>query len=175
MLTISLSVICSSSTFVGKQHDIVIGLEEEIDVRPRPGRRYGTAGPITNLFRELWKDEIHVFAAEGLPQQEGQGPKELGHPDQTPSDTLNRYPVDVLTIEETSTSKDEQARYWARWLDACQPQNQPTYVIVSAATSELVEDSGLQSKTWRRRFTRWGYTPDFWFVRGHQHGGGRPA
>jgi hypothetical protein len=127
----------------------VIGLEEVIDVRPRPARRYGTAGPITNLFRELWKDENHVFAVEGLRQKEEQGPKELGHPDRTPSDTLNQHPVEVLTIEETSTSKDEQERYWVRWLDACRPHNRPNCVFVLAATSELVEDNGLQSKTWQ--------------------------
>lgn len=77
----------------------------------------------------------------------------------------------MLAIEETSTSRDETERYWARWLDGCQPRNLPEYVIVSAATRELVEDNGLQSKKWRQRYSRWGYTSDFWFVRGHEQGG----
>ena len=39
---------------------------------------------------------------------------------------------------------------------------------MAGATSELVENHGLQSKSWRRRYTRWGYEADFWFVRGHK-------
>jgi hypothetical protein len=83
-LTNSLYVICSLSTFLGKQilhDDIVIGLEEVIDVERREPRRFGTAGPIVNLFRDVWKEEQHVFAAEGKCLGENNGTRELGHPD----------------------------------------------------------------------------------------------
>jgi hypothetical protein len=124
-----------------------------------------------NLFREVWKEEHHVFSAEGTNEGAGKSTAELGHPDQTPSNTLNRYPVEVLAIKETSTSREEKDRYWARWLDACKTRNLPDYVVVAGATSELVENNGLQSKAWRRRYTQWGYEVDFWFVRSHEHGG----
>jgi hypothetical protein len=112
-----------------------------------------------------------VFAAEGLTQDPTHATTELGHPDRTPSGTLNRYPVDILAIEETSTSRDEKERYWARWLDACTEQNRPNHIIISASTTELVEENGLQSKVWRKRYSRWGYSSDFWFLRGHEQGG----
>jgi hypothetical protein len=89
----------------------VIGLEEVIDVQPREPRRFGTAGPISNLFREVWKEELHVFAVEGAsPGTEGTT-CELGHPDRTSSDVLNRHPVAVLAIEEVSTGKGNEGRY----------------------------------------------------------------
>jgi hypothetical protein len=141
-------------------------------VLPRPARRFGTAGPIANLFREVWKEELHVFAAEGLTQEPATLTKELGHPDRTSSETLNLHPVDVLAIEETSTSRGETERYWARWLDACTEPNLPAHIIVSAATSELVKAGGLQSKMWQRRYTRWGYSSAFWFIRGARARGG---
>jgi hypothetical protein len=139
----------------GKQilQDIVIGLEEVIDIRSQETRRFGTAGPLVNLFREVWKEEHHVFSAEGTSWGSGDATFQLGHPDRTPSDTLNRYPVEVLAIEETSSSREEKDRYWARWLDSCRSQNLPDYVIVAGAPSELVEAEGLQSKPWRRRYT----------------------
>jgi hypothetical protein len=84
---------------------------------------------------------------------------------------LNRYPVEVLAIKETSTSRDKKDQYWARWLDACKTRNLPNYVIVAGTMSELVENNVLQSKPWRQRYTQWGYEADFWFVRGHEHGG----
>jgi hypothetical protein len=34
-----------------------------------------------------------------------------------------------------------------------------------------VEEGGLQSKLWRRRFQDWGYDPHYWFLRSTEHGG----
>jgi hypothetical protein len=96
---------------IGKQiisDDIVLGLEEVIDVRGREPRRFGTAGPRANLFRDVWKDELHVFAAEGLNVGVPGTVTELGHPDRTASNILNKYPVEVLAIEETMTSREEK-------------------------------------------------------------------
>jgi hypothetical protein len=121
----------------------VIGLEEVIDVQPCKPRQFGTAGPISNLFQEVWKEELHVFAAEGAsPGTEGatHGP---GHPDCTSSD--------VLAIEEISTGKGHKGWYWTLWLDACCSVTLLSYVIVTAAPSELVEADGLQSKHWQRQ------------------------
>ena len=44
---------------------MVVGLEEVIDVTKQSRRRFGTAGAFPILFREAWKEDIHVFAAEG--------------------------------------------------------------------------------------------------------------
>jgi hypothetical protein len=79
--------------------------------------------------------------------------------------------VEVLAIEETSASQAAVERYWARWLDQCKPKNPPDHVIFFAATSELVENNGLQSEQWRQRYSRWGYKADVWFIRGHEQGG----
>jgi hypothetical protein len=115
----------------------VIGFEEVIDIQSQEPRQFGsTAGPIVNLFREVWKEEHHVFSAKGITKGVGKSTAELGHPNQTSSNMLNRYPVEVLAIKETSTSRDEKDRYWARWLDACKTRNLPNYMIVEGATSE---------------------------------------
>jgi hypothetical protein len=75
-LTISLYVICSSSTCVGKQithDDIIIGLEEVIDARPQEARRFGTAGPYL-IYSEMYgrkkdmyllpKDQVQASRAQ---------------------------------------------------------------------------------------------------------------
>jgi hypothetical protein len=56
-------------------------------------------------------------------------------------------------------------------MDACQPANLPDYVVVMALPKELVLDNSLQSKSWRQRYTQWGYESEYWFLRGHEHGG----
>jgi hypothetical protein len=86
----------------------VVGLEEVIGIGSPESRRLGTAEPIVNLFREVWKEEHHVFSAEGTNGEVGKSNAELGHPDQTSSNTLNRYPVEVHAIKETSTSRDKR-------------------------------------------------------------------
>jgi hypothetical protein len=48
-----------------------------------------------------------VFSAEGINGGVEKSTAELGHTDQTSSNTLNWYPVEVLAIEETSTSRDK--------------------------------------------------------------------
>jgi hypothetical protein len=108
-LAISLYVICSFSTLVGKQityDDIVIGLEEVIDVQPWEARQFGIAGPIPNLFRDVWKDERRVFAAEGSSPGTGGMTQELGHPERTSSHTLHQYPVEVFAIKEPSKAHE---------------------------------------------------------------------
>ena len=95
----------------------------------------------------------------------------LGHPERTPSTTLNTYPVEVLAIDDTTTDPRQTGRYWVRWLDKCRPENLPNYVYVVAPARELVNENGLQSKTWRRRYQQWGYEAHFWFLRSHEHGG----
>ena len=123
-----------------------------------------------NLFREAFKDEHHVFATEGI-KRHSDTAKSLGHPHRTPANTLNQYPVEVLAIKEDTIGRPPNDRYWVRWLERCTPENKPDYVIVAAPPRELVEDTGLQNKEWRRRFQRWGYEAHFWFLRGHEHGG----
>jgi hypothetical protein len=50
----------------------------------------------------------HVFSAEGINKGVGKSTAKLGHSDRTSSNMLNQYPVEVLAIEETSTSRDEK-------------------------------------------------------------------
>jgi hypothetical protein len=49
--------------------------------------------------------------------------------------------------------------------------HKPNYILVSTSPRELVDDAGLHSKSWRRRFQKWGYDSHYWFLRGHEHGG----
>jgi hypothetical protein len=159
---------------LGKQmicDDIVVGLDEVIDTRPQAPRRYGTAGAFPNLFGEAWKEECHVFSAEGGSGFGWPTVKQLGHPDRTPSNVLNTFRVEVLAAEDSAVTTADKDRYWARWMDACHPGNRPDYVVVMALPQELVLDNGLQSKPWRRRYSQWGYDSDHWFLRGHAHGG----
>jgi hypothetical protein len=79
--------------------EILIGLEELVDVRPRSPRRFGTGSLAPNLFREAFKDEHHVFTVEGI-KIASDTATSLGHPNRTPANTLNQYPVEVLAIEE---------------------------------------------------------------------------
>ena len=62
-------------------------------------------------------------------------------------------------------------RYWVRWMDRCETSNYPKYLMVATAPQERVDDDGLQSKSWRRRFERWGDEAHYWFLRSHEHGG----
>ena len=159
-----------------------------MDVQTRPPRRFGTAGAGCNLFEEVWKNEKHVFAANGMTQvvegvtrkfgtrmeknQMMEGvTRMLGHPERTPSNTLNTYPVKVLAIDDTTTGPRPIDRFWVRWLEKCQPENLPNYIYIVAPAQELVDENGLQSKAWRWRYQRWGYEAHFWFLRSHEHGG----
>ena len=159
---------------LGKQitcDDVVIGLEETIDTQLGKPRRFATAGPGPNLFRELWKNEDHVFAAEGGPTCPTSQTLELGHPGRTDSNILNRYPVEVLAIEEGPGYQWPRRSYWERWLDRCRHENRPDYVVIVSSVQELVVASGLQSKPWRQKFQCWNYEPNYWFIRGHEHRG----
>jgi hypothetical protein len=152
--------------------DVVIGLEEVVDVSNQGQRRFGTAGSFPSLFREAWKEDIHVFTAEGGNLPLDAYTQRLGLPERVAANVLNRHPVDVLAIEEPpSISKKPQQRFWVKWLDKCQQANLPNYVLISAPAKELVEADGLQTKPWRRRFQEWGYEAHYWFLRAHEHGG----
>jgi hypothetical protein len=67
---------------------VVIGLDEEvINIVSRwEKRRFSMAGSFPILFREAWKEDIQVFAAEG------DGPP----PERVAANVLNRHPVEVL-------------------------------------------------------------------------------
>ena len=167
-------VICPSIPFVGKQmtcDDVVVGLEERVDTQPKEPRRFGTAGPGPNLFREIWKNEDHVFAAEGGPARTYGHTQEIGHPERVSSDILNPHPVEVLVVEEGPEDQRPKRCFWERWLDRCREENRPDYVVIASSAQELVLTTGLQSKWWRRVFRKWNYEADYWFVRGHEHGG----
>jgi len=148
----------------------VVGLEEVVNVQPQMPRRYGTASTGPNLFREVWVHEDHVFAAEGGRTQKGAA-HHMGHPDRTSVNILNQHPVEVLVVDDCDVSGRPHDRYWRRWLDKCRPDNRPDYVLLAVPTHELVDEDGLQSKGWRRRFQGWSYEPHYWFLRGHEHGG----
>lgn len=79
----------------------MVGLEEVIEVTPHDKRRFGTAGPFPILFTEAWKEDSHVFSAEGGSTESQMDTHRLGPPERVATDVLNRYPVEVLAIEET--------------------------------------------------------------------------
>jgi hypothetical protein len=172
-LSFCLSVLITVT--LGKQilhNDVAVGLEEVVDVTPKAKRRYGTAGPFPILFSEAWKEDAHVFSAEGHRTLTQTGTHHLGPPERVATDVLNRHPVTVLAVEETlQTPARSLVRYWPRWIERCRLDKLPDYVIVSAPSKELVDEEGLQSKPWRRRFRDWGYEAHFWFLRAHEHGG----
>jgi hypothetical protein len=85
-------------------------------VQPRLPRRFGTASTGLNLFHEVWAQEDHVFAAEGTKDSRSRA-VQLGHPGRTASEVLNRYPVEVLAIDEGETTGRPLDRYWTRWMD----------------------------------------------------------
>ena len=153
--------------------DVVVGLEEFVNVSDQVRWRFGTAGSFPILFREAWREDEHVFSVEGGKAPNGDSNlQHLGTPERVSGEVLNRYPVDVLAIEEPSSVANKATPpYWTKWLDKCKDANLPDYVIISAPSKELVEDSGLQSKPWRRRFEKWGYEAHYWFIRAHEHGG----
>jgi hypothetical protein len=161
---------------LGKQinmEEVVVGLEETIRVETRATHRYGTAGHGPNLFQEIWKNERHIFNAGGEKMGLGPGVCHLGHPDRAAANTLNQLPVEVLAIDESTHTGPLHStdRYWVRWMDRCERANQPKYVLVATSPQELVADDGLQTKSWRRRFDKWGYEAHYWFLRSHEHGG----
>jgi hypothetical protein len=123
------------------------------------------------LFGDVWKEELHVFSTEGGGGDGWSAAVNLGHPERTPPNVLNRFHVEVLAVEDIPSAATNKDRYWARWMDQCQPTNLPDYIFVMAEPKELVINNGLQSKPWRRRYTQWGYESDYWFLRGHEHGG----
>jgi hypothetical protein len=61
--------------------EIMIGLEEVIDIQSQESQQFGTAGPIVNLFQQVWKEEHHVFTAEGINGGVGKSTAKLGHQD----------------------------------------------------------------------------------------------
>jgi hypothetical protein len=164
---------------LGKQvefDDIVIGLEELIDITRRAKRRFGTAGAFPILFREAWKEDVHMFAAEGDKLPFETNTSRLAPPQRggVAANVLNQHPVEILAVEENpNTSTRPQQRYWVRWLDKCEQANLPDYVLIlTHASRELVEADGLvHTKTWRRRFQEWGYEAHCWFLRAHDHNG----
>jgi hypothetical protein len=118
------------------------------------------------------KADIHVFAAEGGAAKAENDTHRIGVPDRVASNIPNQHPVEVLAIEDKLQPHDKgRPRYWVKWLDECTPTNLPDYGIISADASEIVDDYGLQSKPWRRRFQDWGYEAHYWFLRVHEHGG----
>jgi hypothetical protein len=130
---------------------MIVGLEETVEVQTREAHRYGTAGYGPNLFQEeVWQHECHVFAAGGDGVGLGSGVIQLGHPDRTASNSLNRYPVDVLAVDESGHKRTmlTSDRYWVWWMDRCETRNYPKYLMVATAPQELVDDDGLQSKSW---------------------------
>lgn len=150
------------------ESDVFVQRDGIVEDKDRERFRYGTAGPWGNLFESAWTAENHVFAAVGAGEGTHGARHHLGHPSRVKSDVLSAYPVDVLAVEDGEAQGD---KYWARWLDGCLEVDRPSYVVISAAASELVNDHGLQSKPWRVRFKAWGYSAHYWFLRGHEHGG----
>ena len=132
--------------------NVVVGLEEMVDTASREPHRYGTAGYGPNLFQEIWKNECHIFNAGGEAVDLGPGVCHLGHPDRTMANTLNWLPVDMLAIDEFSHKGPRQSsdHYWVRWLDRCDQVHHPKYMLVTTSPQELIDDEGLQSKSWRR-------------------------
>jgi hypothetical protein len=151
--------------------DVVVGLEEVIEVAQQGKRWFGMAGPFPILFTEAWKEDEHVFSAEGGSALIKNDTQRLGPPERVTTDVLNRYPVEVLAVKETLQPNKSQPRFWVKWINKCKPANLPDYVIISASSKELVEEDGLQSKPWRWTFQEWGYKTHYWFLRSHEHGG----
>jgi hypothetical protein len=113
-----------------------------------------------------------VFSADGGNLQGNAGTQHLGSPGRVSPEVLNRYPVEVLAIEDAPPSDAlSHDRFWVKWIEKCTVPHLPSYIIVAALPKELVEADGLQSKSWRRRFQAWGYEPHYWFLRSTEHGG----
>jgi predicted deacetylase len=74
-------------------------LEEVINVTKQFRRRFGTAGAFPILFREAWKEDIHVFAAAGAKISADAGTQLLGPPSRVTTNVLNLHPVAVLAVE----------------------------------------------------------------------------
>ena len=140
--------------------DVVVGLEEMVDVEGTTSVWNGRLWP-QSLSRNMeeWMSHFQCWRR--------------GYPDRTAANTLNRLPVDVLAINESSHKGPRQSsdRYWVRWLDRCDWVHHPKYVLVATSPQELIDGEGLQSKSWRRWFERWGYEAHYWFLRSHEHGG----
>ena len=119
----------------------MIGFEEVIDVTRQSRRRFGTAGAFPILFREAWKRDIHVFAAEGGKLPFDAETQRLGPPARVAVNVLNLHPVEVLAIEEQPNIT--QQRFWVKWLYKCKQVNLPDYILFSAHARELVEANGL--------------------------------
>ena len=151
--------------------NVVVGLEEAIAITNQPKRCFGTAGPFPNLFAEAWREDEHVFSADGGNLQGNAGTQHLGSPGRVSPDVLNRHPVEVLAIKDAPPSDAlSHDRFWVKWIEKCTVPHLPSYIIVAALPKELVEADGLQSKSWRRWFQAWGYEPHYWFLRSTEHG-----
>ena len=77
----------------------------------------------------------------------------------------------MFLTSSSRTADKVLKRYWVKWTDKCTATDRPDYVIISADANEIVDEDGLQSKPWRRRFQDWGYEPHYWFLLAHEHGG----
>lgn len=115
-----------------------------------------------------------MFAAEGARQPDASGTANLGHPDRARHTVLERYPVDVLLVEEPSSRGGEAGptptRPWENWLQRCPEPTRPDLVVVCADPDELVKDGGFHSKLWRSKVAALGYDPGFWYLRATDHG-----
>jgi hypothetical protein len=142
-------------TYLGKLvatpcNNVLVGLEEVVNVSPQHQRQFGMAGPFPLLFREAWKKDEHVFAAEGGNATSSDcNTQRLGPPERVAADILNQHPVEVLAIKEPpKTAPRSHLCFWVKWLTKCKAANFPNYVIISAFAKEIVEDNGLQAKAW---------------------------
>jgi hypothetical protein len=78
-----------------------------------------------------------VFSAEGGGALIGNDTPRLGPPERVTTDVLNRYPVEILAIEETLQPTRSQPRFWVKWINKCKQANLPDYVSISAPSNEL--------------------------------------
>ena len=130
--------------------------------------RYATAGAGRSLFCEAWCQEELVFQAEGgrCETEDGMIPS-LGHPARVETNILNKFPVDVLAIDEDPQQLQASSlndRFWKRWIDACDEASRPSIIAIATCGDELVVADGLQGKQWRTQFNEWGYQPSYWFL-----------
>ena len=86
-----------------------------IDVSQQDRRRFGTAGAFPILFKEAWKEDFHGFAAEGGKLPLDIDTQRLGPPERVEANVLDRHPVQVLAVEETTkASPGPQSRFWVK-------------------------------------------------------------
>lgn len=111
---------------------------------------FGTAGAFLILFREAWKEDIHVFAAEGDKLPFDANTHQLGPPVRVAVNVLNLHPASQGTGNRRTTEYHQPgiAVLWVKRLDRCEQANLPDYILISAHARELVEADGLHTKSW---------------------------